>query len=119
MAISTIEIMFQNATLTTTTSQILVTDGSFSLDTVSALSMSGTINFSSLYVTTGAISFNVESGTSFNAQITVPLSSSNGAPTIEVTNFAGTVLLTWPTATGLQTQSIMSGDPLTLSGFVD
>lgn len=119
MAISTIGIMFQNAALTTTSSQILVTDGSFSLDVVDALAMSGTITFSSLYVTTGAISFNVDPGTSFNAQITVPLSSSNGAPVIEVTNFAGTVLVTWPTATGLQTQTVMSGDPLTLNGFVD
>ncbi len=117
MAMSTITINFQNATLTSTSSSITVSDGTFSLDTTSALSMSGTISFSSLYVTSGAINFNVESGTTFNAQITAPLSAPSGPPSIEITNFAGTVTVTWPTATGLQTQQIMSSDALTLSGY--
>ncbi|PTS76782.1 hypothetical protein DBR17_14215 [Sphingomonas sp. HMWF008] len=120
MAMSTITINFQNATLTSTSSSITVSDGSFALDTTSALSMSGTISFSSLYVTSGAINFNVESGTTFNAQITAPLSAPgapSAPPSIEITNFAGTVTVTWPTATGLQTQQIMSSDALTLSGY--
>lgn len=119
MAMSSITINFQNATLTSTSSSITVMDGSFALDTTSALAMFGTISFSSLYCTSGAIDFNVETGTTFNAQVTVPLSAPNGSPTIEITNFAGTVTVTWPTASGLQTQQVMSSDPLTLSGFVN
>lgn len=119
MAMSTITINYQNATLTTTTSQVIITGGNFALDTTSALTMSGTINFTSLYITSGAINFNVESGTQFAATLGAPVSTSNGAsPTLEVTNFSGTVTVTWPTASGLQTQTVMSGDPITLNGFV-
>lgn len=114
---SPITINYQNATLTTTTSQVLVGAGTFALDTSSALSMSGTISFSSLYITSGAINFNVESGTQFTASIVAPVTAPGGAPTLEITNFAGTVTVTWPTSTGLQTQTVMSGDPITLNGF--
>lgn len=118
MAMSTITINFQNTTLTTTTSQILIQSGAFALDTVSAMSMSGTISFTSLYITAGAINFNVESGTSFNASVVAPISATSGtAPVLEITNFAGTVTVTWPTSSGLQTQTVMSGDPITLNGF--
>lgn len=119
MAMSTITINFQNATLTTTTSQILITNGTFALDTTSSLSMSGTISFTSLYITAGAINFNVESGTSFTAAVVTPVhpTSTSNAPTLEVTNFAGTVTVTWPTPNSLQTQTVMSGDPITLNNF--
>ncbi|MDF7777506.1 hypothetical protein P1X14_19785 [Sphingomonas sp. AOB5] len=115
---STITINFQNAMLTSTTTQIIVTGGSFALETASALSMSGTISFSSLYVTSGAINFNIEWGTTFNAAVVAPLNTTGGAPMIEITNFAGTVTITWPTASGLQTQQVMSGDPIMLNGYV-
>jgi hypothetical protein len=119
MAMSTITIDFQNATLTTGSSQILISNGDFALDSTSALSMSGTISFSSFYVTSEAINFNVESETSFNASVTAPVSASGGAPMIEITNFAGIVTVTWPTSMGLQTQIVMSGDPVTLNGFAN
>jgi hypothetical protein len=38
---------------------------------------------------------------------------------LEVTNFAGTVTVTWPTSSGLQTQSVRSGDPITLNDFAN
>ncbi|MDF2385709.1 hypothetical protein JMG10_29860 [Nostoc ellipsosporum NOK] len=118
MAMSTITINFQNATLTTTTSQILITNGTFALDTTSSLSMAGTISFTSLYITSGAINFNVESGTSFTAAVVTPVhQTGSNSPTLEVTNFAGTVTVTWPTPNGLQTQTVMSGDPITLNNF--
>jgi hypothetical protein len=85
----------------------------------SALSMSGTIAFQALYVTSGAINFNVTSGTSFSGQVVAPLNASGGAPSIEITNFSGTVTVTWPTAQGLQTQTVMSGDPITLNGYAN
>jgi hypothetical protein len=116
---STITINYQNATLTTTTSQILIGNGSFALDATGALSMSGTISFGALYVTSGAINFNVESGTSFTAAVVVPVDAPSGAPTIQVTNFAGTVTVTWPTSSGMQIQQVVSGDPITLNGFAN
>lgn len=119
MAMSTITIEFQNATLTTSSSQILISNGNFALDSVSALSLSGTISFSALYMTSGAINFNVESGTTFTASVVAPVSAPGGAPAIEVTNFAGVVTVTWPTSEGLQSQMVMSGDPLTLNGFAN
>jgi hypothetical protein len=119
MAMSTITIDFQNATLTTTTSQVFISNGNFALDSTSALSMSGTISFSALYLTSGAINFNVESGMSFNASVTAPVNAPGGAPAITITNFSGIVTVTWPTSMGLQTQIVMSGDPVTLNGFAN
>lgn len=119
MSMSTITINFQNTNLTTTTSQISIQNGAFALDTVSGLSMTGTISFSTLYVTSGAINFNVETGTTFNATVVAPVSPAQGAaPVLEITNFSGTVTVMWPTASGPQTQTVMSGDPITLNGFV-
>ena len=119
MAMSTITINFENAELTTSTSQIIITNGNFALDATSALSMSGTISFNSLYVTSGAINFNVDSGTMFTASVVTPVSAPGGAPSLEITNFAGMVTVTWPTDQGLQTQIVMSGDPITLNGFAN
>jgi hypothetical protein len=114
----TITFNFQNTALTTTTSQILITGpASFGLGQTAALSFSGTISFNSLYMTRDALNFNVEPGTIFNAAVVVPIESEgSGSPAVEVTNFAGTVTVTWPTDVGLQTQIVLPGDPLTLFG---
>lgn len=113
----TITVNFQNAELTTTSSQIIIDGGgAFCLGRTSALSMAGTISFDALYVTSGAMNFNVQSGTTFNASVVIPVES-QGSATLAVTNFSGTVTVTWPTDTGLETQTMMSGDPITLSGL--
>lgn len=117
MALATIDINFVNATLTSTTSQILIQDASFALDTVSALSISGTVSFTTLYVTAGAVMFGAPPGTSFDCGVILPVEASGAVPTLEITNFAGTVTAAWPTATGLQTQTVTAGDPITLNGF--
>lgn len=119
MAVSTITINFQNATLTTTTAQIILINGSFALDSGSALSIAGTIGFGALSINSGEIDFNVESGTPFTAAIVAPVDAPGVPPTIEVTNFAGSVTVTWPTASGLQTQALIPGDPLTLDTFAN
>jgi hypothetical protein len=79
----------------------------------------GTISFGALYVTSGAINFNVEAGRTFNAAVVVPVDAPGGAPTIEVTNFAGSATVTWPTSSGLRIEMLVSGDPLTLNGFAN
>jgi hypothetical protein len=69
-------------------------------------------------VTSDAVNFNVEPGTTFDAAVTVPVESEGPeAPAVEVTNFSGTVTVTWPTDVGLQTQVVIPGDPLTLFGL--
>lgn len=103
MSANTVTINFNNATLTSTSSQITVTGGSFCLSANDPLSMAGTVSFSSLYVTSGAVDFNVQPGTKFTAQIVLPVATSGGTPLITVSNFSGTVTVTWPTPTGLQT----------------
>lgn len=115
----TITFGFQNTVLTTTTTQILISGpASFCLAQTSALSFSGTLPFTSLYMTRDTLNFNVESGTTFNAAVVVPIESEGyGSPTVEVTNFAGTVTVDWPTDSGLQTQTLLAGDPLTLDGL--
>lgn len=115
-----ITINYSSVTLSSTTSSIQLTGGCFGLDIDEGLSISGTVSFSSMYVVTGAIVFNVESGTAFNAAVQAKVTSNTAGtpPSIEVTNFTGTVTVTWPTSTGPQTQTLESGNPMTLSGFV-
>jgi hypothetical protein len=115
----TITFDFENTVLTTTTSQILISGpASFCLAQTAALTFSGTISFTSLFMTRDALDFNVESGTTFNAAVVVPVESEGaGSPSVEVTNFTGTVTVTWPTDTGFQTQTVLAGDPLTLVGL--
>ena len=118
--VTQITINFSDVTLSSTTSSIQLTGVSYELNVAEGLSIAGTVTFSSMYVTTGAISFNVTSGTSFNAAVQAKVTSNTPGdpPMIEVTNFAGTVTVTWPTATGPQTQTLESGNPMTLSGYV-
>ena len=50
--------------------------------------------------------------------VSIPIEfQGSDAPWVEVTNLTGTVTVTWPTATGLQTQTLLAGDPLTLNGL--
>jgi hypothetical protein len=37
---------------------------------------------------------------------------------VEVTNLSGTITVTWPTDEGLQTQSLVAGNPITLNGLI-
>lgn len=117
---ASITINFTNATLSSTNTSLQLTDGTYGLDVADALSVSGTVTFTSMYVTTGAISFNVASGTSFNAQVEAMVASTNAGtpPSIEVTNFTGTVTVSWPTAQGIKTEQLTSSNSLTLSGYV-
>jgi len=118
MAMSTITINFQNASLVTGAIAITVSNGSFALDVASAFTIWGTVDFSSLYVTPDAINFNVAAAT-IDAEICIPLSAPGGSPNISVSDFTGTVTATWPTSTGVVTQPLLSGDMVTLSGFVN
>lgn len=115
-----ITINFSNVALSSTNSAIQLTDGEFELDVAEGLSISGTLTFSSMYVTTGEISFDVTSGAAFDAAVEAKVVSDTPgtAPSIEVTNFIGTVTVTWPTSTGPETQTLESGAPLTLDGYV-
>jgi hypothetical protein len=114
-----INIIYQDATLTSSSSRIAIQNGSFDLTPADALSISGSVMFNSLYMTAGAMTFNVESGTVFYAAIDLPVSRSSrsGDPEVVVTNFLGSVTLTWPTASGPESQSLGSGDPITLTGY--
>ncbi|MCX6936889.1 MAG: hypothetical protein NTU80_03175 [Verrucomicrobia bacterium] len=117
---SQITIKFSNVTLSSNTSSIRLTGGAYALGVAEGLSVSGTLSFSSMYCTTDAISFNVTSGTAFNAafQAKVTSNSEGTPPSVEVINFTGTVTVTWPTYTGPQTQALESGNLMTLSGYV-
>ncbi len=114
-----ITISFQNATLTSSTTSIELVGATYALQTSVAVSLSGTVTFSSFTLYAAAMNFNVASGTVFTAQVTTPISvtSSTTTPSIEVTNFSGTVQVTWPTATGSQTQAATSGEALFLSNI--
>jgi len=105
---------------TTNTVQLLLSGGgAWSLSPVNALSLNGTFPITSLYATRYALDLGLPPGSSLAGTISIPIENqANGAPAVEVTNVSGTITATWPTATGPQTQLLLAGDPLPLSGLV-
>jgi len=119
--VTLVTINFSNVTLSSTTISIQLVGGVFGLDFAEGLSISSYDTFSiwALRVTAGAISFSVAPGTAFNAAVQAKVTSNTAGtpPSIEVTNFTGTVTASWLTSTGLQTQLLESGNQTTLSGY--
>jgi hypothetical protein len=115
----TIELNYQNATLSANTAVISVGHGgSFTLARNEFLSINGTFTFATLNISSGAISFyNTASGTSVNGTVSIPVTATQD-PTITASNFSGTVTLSWPSSEGPQYQQLSPGDPITLTGFV-
>jgi hypothetical protein len=117
----TIQVSFNNATLTSTTSNISLTTATYALQPASPIALSGTVNFSSMSIYSSTINFNVSSGSSFNASLNFPYalsSTSTQIPTISVTNFSGYVTVTWPTLTGPITAELQSGLPTQLGNLI-
>lgn len=115
-----ITINYQNVTLTSSSAQISVSQGSFGLETSGGLSISGTAGFDALYVTSSVVNFASQSGAMFNAAVSVMVAANSGSdPVITATNFSGNVTVSWPTSNGPQIQMLSPGNPITLSGFVD
>lgn len=108
-----------SAEATTNTVQFLVSGGAaWSLSSVSALSIGGMLSITDLYVTGNALNLGVLPGSPLNYTVTIPLEDQEtDAPVVEVTNFSGIVTVTWPTDSGLQTQTLLAGDPIALYGF--
>jgi hypothetical protein len=104
---------------TTTAVQFLISGAAaWSLSSVDALSINGTFPISSLYATRNALNLGLSPGSALNCAITVPVEAQAAeAPWVEVTNLTGTITVTWPTDTGLQTQVLVAGNPLTLYGL--
>ena len=116
-----IEIGYQAATFTANAMTITVGGGGvFELCNDDFLSISGTFSFGTLAISSRSISFyNSSTGGTANGAITVPVASNGGvAPTIIVTNFQGTVTISWPSEDGPQYQQMYSGDPITLTGLI-
>ncbi|MEZ0242904.1 MAG: hypothetical protein ACAH11_05975 [Sphingomonas sp.] len=114
---SVVTINFLNAEATDTTCAIWVTNGEVVLNYEDFLSISSSVNYNYLQATSGAVCFDVAQGVAFTAGIQVPVTATQD-PEITVTNFSGTVTVTWTTASGPETQTLMPGNPMTLSGFV-
>jgi hypothetical protein len=105
---------------TATTVQFLLSGGgaAWSLSSVSALSINGTFPITSLYATRNALSLGVPPGSSLASTISIPIEHQESEPpVVVVTNLSGTITVTWPTEDGLQTQTLLAGDPITLNGL--
>ena len=103
---------------TANTVKFLVFDGgAWSLDPRRALSFNGTFPVNYLYATENALSLGLSPGTALDFTVSVPIEDRGAGttPAVEVTNLSGTITVTWPTETGLQTQVLAPGDPISLS----
>lgn len=104
---------------TTNTVQFLLSGGgAWSLSSVSAFSINGTFPLNYLYATRNALNLGLTPGTALNFTASIPIEDQGTeAPAVEVTNLSGTITVTWPTDEGLQTQSLVAGNPITLNGL--
>lgn len=106
---------------TTDTVQFLLTGGAtWGLAQVAPLSLNGTVPLSGLEATRNAVSLSLlAGGGSLAFGLSIPIEpQGTEAPAVEVTNLSGTVTVTWATDTGLQTQALVAGDPVTLYGLI-
>jgi hypothetical protein len=104
--------------VTANTVQFLISDGgAWSLSSVDALSIAGTLSITDLYATRNALNLGLLPGSSLAFTASIPIEG-QGAPVVEVTNVSGTITVTWPTDSGLETQAVVAGDPVALSGLV-
>jgi hypothetical protein len=119
---ATISIQYESATFTANTSTVTVGNGgTFQLTDNQFLSLAGTFTFSTLSLSKSLISFyNNSQGTAVNGTASLPVSATTGLdPTIVANNFAGTVILSWPSKQGPQYQTLSPGDQITLTGFTN
>lgn len=114
-----VTVTYSTATLSSTSSNIVVGGGSIVLTANSPLELQGTIPFNGLYITETVITLdNPATGASINGTIAFELDAPGGAPTIDASNFSGTVSVNWPQTTGAPgNQPLSPGDALTLSNF--
>jgi hypothetical protein len=105
---------------TANTVQFLISDGgAWGLSSVDALSIAGTLSITDLYATRNALNLGLPPGSSLAFTASIPIEDlGGGAPAVEVTNVSGTITATWPTANGVETQALVAGDPVALSGLV-
>lgn len=99
--------------------QFLITGpASWSLGSVSPLSIAGTMSITDFYATRSALTVGLGSGSPLNLTVSIPIEHQGiEAPAVTVTNLTGYITVTWPTDTGLQTQTLLAGDPITLYGL--
>jgi hypothetical protein len=104
---------------TATTVQFLISGGgAWSLSSVSALSISGALPITNFYATESVLNLGLSPGGPLNFTVSIPVEDQETeAPVVEVTNLSGAVTATWPTDTGLQTQTLLAGDPIALYGL--
>ncbi|MEA3039191.1 MAG: hypothetical protein QOE79_1704 [Sphingomonadales bacterium] len=109
---------FNQATIESSNCRIQVSNGTFGLDPNNPVSISGTVTFDSLQITTSQIYMGVDQGSSFNATVDVPMRANPDAtPSVMVSNFQGVVTVTWPTDSGMMTDQLQSSNALPLSDF--
>lgn len=105
---------------TSNTVLFIVSGGAaWSLNSTSALEVAGSIPITAFFATRGALNLGLPPGSALNIAVSIPIEHQEGdAPTVEVTNLSGTITATWPTSSGLQTQALLAGDPITLDDLV-
>ena len=117
-----ISLNFFNAITTTSSMKVSLVDNSAScrLDPSEGVWINGTLSFNSLSITQTQIVFGVAPGTQLNAAITlnvIPYGSS--PPVILVSNLnVDSATVTYPTDQGPETQVLIPGEEMVLSGFV-
>jgi hypothetical protein len=82
-------------------------------------SINGTFPISYLYATRNALNLGLTPGAALNFTASIPIEAQGTeAPAVEVTNLSETITVTWPTDEGLQTQSLVAGNPIMLNGLI-
>ena len=121
-ATMSVTLSLTNATATSGNVSIQLTGhtGAYKVMQSNPLAVSGSFTFTSLSITASTLAFNVASGASFTGNITVNIDPADGkTPSMVVNNLtADTVMVTWPTEDGPETQQLTPGTPMVLSGFV-
>lgn len=102
---------------TTTTIGFILTGAAWSLGSGTGLSFAGTAPITDFLATRSVLTMGLPVGAPLNLELSVPIEYQGEAREVEVTNVVGSITVTWPTESGLQTQTLVAGDPITLDGL--
>ena len=117
-----VTITFAGGTASTNLVQLLVEHAEIALETNDGVATAMDFAFTNISIAPGAVSLATPTGGTFDGTLALVLQWSGQDPAIILNNLVPAphgdpATITWPTATGQETQILTPGTPLTLSGI--
>lgn len=119
-----VTINFAGGSATSPGVEVVLTDCEIAPGTNAGVTVAMASALTNIAITSSQIMISTAVGSQFSGSVAIQISWDSGRmPVLTLSNLQtstkGPATVTWPTAAGLQTQILVSGDPLSLPGIID